>query len=52
MAVTIEEMHVDVQPAKPEANASAEGGAEPKKDIDLDEAVRLLHERKMRLRAD
>ena len=52
MAVTIEEMHVDVQPAKPEPNATAEPGSEPKKDIDLDEAVHLLHERKLRLKAD
>ena len=52
MAVTIDEMHVDVQPAKPEANATPEAGAEPKKDVDLDEAVHLLRERKLRLKAD
>jgi len=51
MAVTIDEMHVDVQQAPPAANAPA-ANAEPKKDVDLSEALRMLHERKLRLRAD
>jgi hypothetical protein len=51
MAVTIEEMHVDVQKAQPGASSAA-GGAEPKKDVDLREALHLLHERKYRLKAD
>jgi hypothetical protein len=51
MAVTIDEMHVEVQQAQPAASAPA-GGEEPKKDVDLREAMQVLHERKHRLRAD
>jgi hypothetical protein len=51
VAVTIEEMHVDVQKPQPAASPAA-GGAEPKKDVDLREALHILHERKYRLKAD
>jgi hypothetical protein len=51
MAVTIEEMHVDVQKPQPAASPAA-SGAEPKKDVDLHEALHLLHERKYRLKAN
>jgi hypothetical protein len=51
MAVTIDEMHVEVQEPGPSANAPA-ANAEPKKDVDLHEAIAILHERKLRLRAD
>ena len=51
MAVTIDEMHVDVQRPQPAASPAA-AGAEPKKDVDLHEALHLLHERKHRLKAD
>jgi hypothetical protein len=50
MAVTIDEMHVDVHQASPAANAPA--NAEPKKDVDLHEAIQMLQERRLRLRAD
>jgi hypothetical protein len=52
MAVTIDEMHVDVKDSQPAASAPAAGGEEPKKDIDLREGLHLLHERNDRLRAD
>jgi hypothetical protein len=51
MAVTIDEMHVDVQQAPSPASAPA-SNAEPKKDVDLREALHALHERKLRLKAD
>ncbi|MGA3132233.1 MAG: hypothetical protein ABSD59_15610 [Terracidiphilus sp.] len=51
MAVTIDEMHVDVQ--KPPAAASAPtSDAGPKKDMDMREALEVMNERKQRLRAD
>lgn len=51
MAVTIDEMHVQVAEPPP---AAAPGAAptEPKKDKDLHEELHLLHERKLRLKAD
>jgi hypothetical protein len=51
MAVTIDEMHVDVKQAQPASKAPS-ADAEPKKDVDLREAIHMLHERKHRLRAD
>jgi hypothetical protein len=51
MAVTIDEMHVEVQPA-PAAASPAPPSAEPKKDLKLNEALELLRERECRLRAD
>jgi hypothetical protein len=50
MAVTIDEMHVDVTetPARPAPGA----GAEPKKDMNLSQALELLRERARRLKAD
>lgn len=51
MAVTIDEMHVEVQrPTAAAKPASPEN--EPKKDMDLKAALELIHERKLRLRAD
>lgn len=52
MAVTIDEMHVDVKEDKPAAGAPATGGEPPKKELDLREALHLLHERKCRLQTD
>jgi hypothetical protein len=51
MAVTIEEMHVEVQDA-PRAPSTPAPSEEPKKDVNLHEAIEMLHERKLRLRAD
>lgn len=51
MAVTIDEMHVEVQNSPPSAN-SATAQTEPKKEVDLYEAIEMLRERKLRLRAD
>ena len=51
MAVTIDEMHVQVQDAPPAANAPAPSD-DTKKDVNLNEAIEMLHERKLRLRAD
>ncbi len=51
MAVTIDEMHVQVAQAPPAASPAA-APAEPKKDKDLSEELHLLHERKLRLKAD
>jgi hypothetical protein len=51
MAVTIDEMHVDVQQAAPTANAPA-ANTEAKKEVDLREALQVLHERRLRVRAD
>jgi hypothetical protein len=53
MAVTIDEMHVEVQQQTPPSAAGASpSSTEPKKDVDLREALHLLHERKLRLRAN
>lgn len=52
MAVTIDEMHVDVKESQPAAGAPAAAGEEPGKGLDLREALHMLHERKYRLRAD
>jgi hypothetical protein len=49
MAITIDEMHVEVQ--EPTAKVPAPG-PEPPKDTDLREAMEILRERNMRLRAD
>ena len=50
MAVTIDEMHVEVQaPMTPKTPAP---GPEPPKDVDLRGALELLRERNVRLRAD
>jgi hypothetical protein len=50
MAVTIDEMHVEVQePAK--AAPAAPAAAEPK-DVNLRDALEMLHTRTLRLRAD
>ena len=51
MAVVIDEMHVDVQEATPSASAATPSD-EPKKDVNLSEALGILHERKLRLKAD
>lgn len=51
MAVTIDEMHVQVQDAPAPANAPAPSD-EKKKDVNLTEALAMLHERKLRLYAD
>jgi len=42
---------VEVQEASPPANSST-ANAEPKKDVNLTEALQMLQERKLRLRAD
>jgi hypothetical protein len=51
MAVTIDEMHVEVQQA-PQAASAQPANSEPKKDVDLHEALQMLNERKRRLLAD
>lgn len=51
MAVTIDEMHVEVQPTPPSTQAAAPAD-DSKKDIHLVDALHLLHERKARLKAD
>jgi hypothetical protein len=51
MAVTIDEMHVEVQQAGSSGNAPAPS-TDTKKDVDLREAMEMLHERKLRLMAD
>jgi hypothetical protein len=52
MAVTIDEMHVDVTetPVRPAPGPGP--GAEPKKDMNLSQALELLRERTRRLKAD
>jgi len=50
MAVTIDEMHVEVQ--EPAAAKTPAPGPEPPKDVNLREALEILYERKLRLRAD
>lgn len=51
MAVTIDEMHVQLQDAPAPAGAPAPGD-DKKKDVNLAEALEMLHERKLRLYAD
>ena len=51
MAVTIDEMHVQVQDAPKAASAPAPSD-DQKKDVDLREAIEMHHERKLRLRAN
>lgn len=51
MAVTIDEMHVEVQEAAP-STPVASSSDEPKKGVNLSEALEILHERELRLRAD
>jgi hypothetical protein len=51
MAITIEDMHVEVQPPQAPAGGPAPE-TEPKKDVDLAAALELMQERKLRLRAD
>lgn len=51
MAVTIGEMHVQVQEA-PKAASQPAAPSEPGKDVDLLQALHMLHERKLRLKAD
>jgi hypothetical protein len=52
MAVTINEMHVEVQGAAPAAGPAPSAGSGGKKQASLHEAMEMLHERKRRLRAD
>ncbi len=56
MAVTIDEMHVEVhEPAAASAAASSgagAGGQDAKKEMPLHDALRIMHERKLRLKAD
>jgi len=51
MAVTINEMHVEVQEQAQAAPAS-DSDNKGKKSVDLRTALEILHERKLRLRAD
>jgi hypothetical protein len=51
MAVTIDEMHVEVQSSPAPASAPV-AGPDSKKNVALREAMEMLHERKLRLRAD
>lgn len=51
MAVTVDEMHVEVQESQPAANP-APSHQEHKKDVRLNDALRQLDERKLRQRAD
>jgi hypothetical protein len=51
MAVTIDEMHVEVQGAPPPGQSSG-ANEEPKNDVDLATALAIMQERKLRLRAD
>ena len=51
MAVTIEDMEVDVTAPAPAASPAA-GEAQKKKKIDIGAALEILHERKRRLMAD
>jgi hypothetical protein len=52
MAVTISEMHVDVQEAPPAAAAPAKPDDKAKKDLNLNQALEMLRERTLRLLAD
>lgn len=49
--MTIDEMHVQVQEAPKAASAPAPSD-ETKKDVNLNEAIEMLCERNLRLRAD
>lgn len=51
MAVTIDEMQVEVQHPPPQTSAPAQH-AELKKETDVSKSLEILHERKLRLRAD
>ena len=52
MAVTIEQLHVEVA-SEPAAKADASSSAEKaKKKVDLHTAIEMMHERKYRLKAD
>ncbi len=51
MAVTIDEMHVEVEGPAPAAKPAA-SNPEPKKKVDLNAALEMIDERKLRLRAD
>jgi hypothetical protein len=51
MAVTIDEMHVEVQQPPASANPSA-STEKPQKNLDLRAALEMIQERKLRLRAD
>jgi hypothetical protein len=51
MAVTVDEMHVEVQDSKPAA-APAPSHDQPKKDVRLCDVLQQLDDRKLRLRAD
>ncbi len=55
MAVTIEEMHVEVEEGSAAGTNTAATQAAPgeqKKEVNLQEALQLLNERKHRLKAD
>jgi hypothetical protein len=52
MAVTINEMHVDVKGAAPAAAPSSASSADPKKDVNLRQALEIMQARNRRLRAD
>jgi hypothetical protein len=53
MAVTIDEMHVDVkEAATAPAATSATQEADPNKGLNLHEAMRLMQQRTERLKAD
>ena len=52
MAVTIDEMHVEVKEAAPGAGSAASAQEPAKKEVDLRSALEMLHERKLRLQAD
>jgi hypothetical protein len=52
MAVTINEMHVEVQGAAPPSAPAPAASSGQKKEMSLHEAIDMLHERQRRLRAD
>jgi hypothetical protein len=52
MAVTIDEMHVEVQQPTASANPSTSSTEKPQKNLDLRAALEMIQERKLRLRAD
>ena len=51
MAVTIDELQVEVTEPAPVA-ATPASGEQPKKQVDLPSALELIRERQLRLRAD
>jgi hypothetical protein len=51
MAVTIDDMQVDVQDQAPETQSSS-GTAEPKKPLNLRRDLQMLAERELRLKAN